>query len=65
VVLRFKNIDIYNDLEKVLTTISDHLVPSLKERGERGEGVKINTALIFDCVYDPYKGVVAYIKVVE
>ncbi len=25
----------------------------------------ISKALIFDCVYDPYKGVVAYVKVVE
>jgi GTP-binding protein LepA len=26
---------------------------------------QISRALIFDCVYDTYKGVVAYIKMVE
>lgn len=27
--------------------------------------MSISKALIFDCVYDPYKGVVAYVKIVE
>jgi GTP-binding protein LepA len=38
---------------------------SLKEGGQGGEEVNLTRALIFDSVYDPYKGVLAYVKMVD
>lgn len=38
---------------------------SLSAGEGRGEGKHITRALIFDSVYDPYKGVLAYVKVVD
>ena len=39
--------------------------PATLPTASLGEGSSIARALIFDSVFDPYKGVVAYVKVVE
>ncbi len=62
-VLRFKNEDIFNDLEKVLKKIE--IWNSLSEGEGQGWGKNLSRALIFDSVYDQYKGVLAYVKVVD
>lgn len=52
----------WENVEKVLDSIIQKVpAPKIKETTSSSP----DTALIFDCVYDSYKGVVAYIKVVE
>ena len=50
----------WENVDKVL----DYIIEKVPEPKIKKEA-QINTALIFDCVYDSYKWVVAYIKVVE
>ncbi len=63
-VIRFTNKDVIEHIESVLKKI-EIVIPLSEGEGGGGEEKKLTRALIFDSVYDPYKGVLAYVKVVD
>ncbi len=60
-VIRFKNKEVFDNIEQSLKKIEKY---SLSEGEGKGWG-NITRALIFDSVYDPYKGVLAYVKMID
>lgn len=46
-----------------VTDILDRIIETVPE--PQGDPEKLLRALVFDCIYDPYRGVVAYVRVVD